>query len=109
MSSSWETQGPKSKVVDTHYHVAYFYGFVSAILALAILFGMDGRIPYENLVVLAVMIALTIAHLRVSDATERDATWAPSATTLLALPLLFGFPIGTYLGVKLLINASKLK
>jgi hypothetical protein len=34
---------------------------------------------------------------------------APTAPTLLSLPLLFGFPIGTYLGVKLLLNASKLK
>lgn len=108
MSSSWDSQGPKSKVVDTHYHVGYFYGFLSAIFALGFFLSLSKEISYEHLAFLAVAIALTIGHFKVSDAAENDKSWVPAASMVLALPLLFGFPIGTYLGVKLLINAPRL-
>jgi len=109
MSSSWETQGPKSKLVDTHHHVAYLYGVIAAILVLGILFKLSEGISHENIVVLLVVIALAIVHFKVSHAAECDKTWVPIATTVLALPLLPGFPIGTYFGVKLIANALKLK
>lgn len=107
--SSWESKGPKSRVVDTHYHVGYFYGFLSAILALGFFLSLSRGISYEHLAFLVLAVALTIVHFKVSAAAESDKGWVPAASIVLALPLLFGFPIGTYLGVKLLVNAPKLK
>lgn len=109
MSSSWDSEGPKSKVVNTHYHVGYFYGFLSAISALGFVLSLDKGVSYQHLAFLLVVIALTIGHFKVSDAAEHDKSWVPAASVVLALPLLFGFPIGTYLGFKLLANAPKLK
>jgi hypothetical protein len=109
MSSSWESQGPKSKVVDTHYHVGYFYGFLSAIFALGFVLSLKAGISYQHLAFFALTIALAVGHFKVSEAAESDKNWVPVASTILALPLLFGFPIGTYLGAKLLVNAKKLK
>jgi prepilin signal peptidase PulO-like enzyme (type II secretory pathway) len=109
MSSSWEAQGPKSKLVDTHYHVGYLYRFVAVILVLGILFNLSEGLSFELCIVLLVVIALSIVHFRVSHAADRDESWVPVATTFLALPLLFGFPIGTYFGAKLMFNAFRLK
>lgn len=109
MSSSWDSPGPKSKVVDTHYHVVYFYGFLSALFALGLFLGRDKGIPYEHVAILAVLVALTVGHFKVSNAAENGKEWVPAASMVLAIPLLVGFPIGTFLGVKLLINASRLK
>lgn len=109
MSSSWESQGPKGRVVDTHYHVGYFYGFLSAIFALGFVLSLKTEISYQHLAFFVLAIALAIGHFKVSEAAESDKNWVPVASTVLALPLLLGFPIGTYLGVKLLVNAPKLK
>lgn len=109
MPSSWEAQGPKSKLVDTHYHVGYLYSIVAVLLALGIFFNLSKGFPYEVFIVLLVVIALSIVHFRVSHAADSDQSWVPMASTFLALPLLFGFPIGTYFGAKLMFNALKLK
>lgn len=109
MSSSWDSSGPKRKVVDTHYYVGYFYGFLGALAALVLLGSLSRGISYPHLALLAVAIALAFGHFRVSEAAENDKDWVPVATMVLAVPLIFGFPIGTYLGVKLLANACQLK
>jgi type III secretory pathway component EscV len=109
MASSWEVQGPKSKLVDTHYHVGYLYRIVAVLLVLGILFNLSNGFPLEMFIVLLIVIALSIVHFKVSHAADSDETWVPVATTCLALPLLFGFPIGTYFGAKLLFNALRLK
>jgi hypothetical protein len=109
MSSSWDSPGSKSKVVDTHYHIAYFYGFLSAIFALGFLLSLGKEISYQHLGFLILGIALTVGHFKVSDAAESDKNWVPAASTILSVPLLLAFPIGTFFGVKLLINVAQLK
>jgi hypothetical protein len=109
MPSSWETSGPKRKLVDTHAYVGYFYGFISTLLALVLAFSMNGGIAPAYLAVLGLGIMLTLGHFKLSDAVERDRHWVPAASVLLALPLLLAFPIGTYFGSVLLVNTARLK
>lgn len=66
-------------------------------------------ISYQLLSFCAVAIALCIGHFKLSEAADNDKNWVPVASTILSLPLLIAFPIGTYLGVKLLVNALRLK
>ena len=107
MSSSWDRPGPQRTVVDLHCYVSYWYGFIAALVALAVVIG--GRLPnIEEIVILAVLAALCIGHHKTSEAAERNANWVPLASVLLALPLLVSFPIGTYLAVRLFINAPKM-
>jgi hypothetical protein len=109
MTSSWDSSGPKRKVVDTHYHVGYFYGFLAAIAALGLLATFESGISYPHLAFFALASALAFGHFKVSEAAENDQGWVRVASMALGIPLLFGFPIGTFLGIKLLINAAQLK
>jgi hypothetical protein len=109
MASSWESTGPKSKIVDSHQHIGYYYGFVAALFALAFLVTFTSERSYPVLGAAIVCAALALVHFKVSDAAENDKPWVAGASSLLSLPLLVAFPIGTFFGVKLLINTAKLK
>ena len=113
MTSSWASNGPKSKVVNTHYHVAWLYGIgiaifaaVSAIVNLMKGISMANILP--DIIIIIVFIALIFAHLKTSSAAEKDQKWAPIVSLVLSVPLLIVFPIGTFFGIKLLVNAIKL-
>jgi len=109
MSSSWASSDPKSKVVDTHYRVGHFYGFLGAIAAFGLLATFKSGISYPHLALFALASAMSFAHFKASEAAESDKEWVPVASMALAIPLLLAFPIGTYLGIKLLTNAAQLK
>lgn len=109
MASSWESTGPKSKIVDSHHHIGYYYGFVGALCALSFLVTLNSARSYPVLAAAIVFGVLAFVHFKVSDAAENDKPWVAGASSLLALPLLIAFPIGTFFGVKLLINTVNLK
>lgn len=107
MSSSWDRPGPQRTVVDLHSYVGFWYGFLAVVFSLALAFG--GKVPeIGQIVFLIVLAALCVAHRKTSDAAESNARWVPLVSVLLALPLLLSFPIGTYLAVRLIINAPQM-
>lgn len=110
MASSWDSPGPKRKLVDTHSHVGYLYGFLAVVFALLLSMGL-GRADFDfkNYGIVALFAALAFCHFKVSAAAEKDKHWVAGASFGLALLLLPAFPIGTFFGCKILINALNLK
>lgn len=108
MPSSWDSDGPKRKLVTTHFHICCWYGLVSAVLALFLVLTLAQGISYPHLTLLAGSVGLLIAHHKIGAAIEEDRKWAPAATILLSLLLLPAVPVGTFFGIKLFVNASKL-
>ncbi|MFZ6711662.1 hypothetical protein [Undibacterium sp. TC9W] len=105
MASSWDGPGPKRKLEDMHRYSCYLYGLVTIFFALGIFATGGQSIPHIALFILTA--TLSFAHFKLSAAVEQDKTWSRSASMALAFPLLLGFPIGTYMGVTILINAVR--
>ena len=63
----------------------------------------------KTLFICGIVIAWAFAHYKTSDAVETGKKWASTASYILAIPLLFGFPIGTILWRQNDVACSKLK
>jgi ABC-type amino acid transport system permease subunit len=94
-----------------HLYFAVMYAFVSLLCLYALYesYSKGWGELIKMLFVCGIFIAWTFAHYKTSDAVETGKKWASTASYILAIPLLIGFPIGTFFGVRMMSHASKLK
>lgn len=111
MSSSWDSNSPVRPLTSMHLYFAVLYAFVSLLCLYSLYENVStgGDELVKMLIACGIFIPLTFAHYKTSNAVETGKTWASTASYILAIPLLFGFPIGTFFGVRMLSHASKLK
>lgn len=83
-----------------HTYICVMYALGAGIAGLSLLM----HFAVGALILCLVIAALSFAHSKTGNALERNKSWAPAASGLLALPVLFVFPIGTALGAYLLFN-----
>jgi len=91
-------------VARVHRWLSYFYGFL---LVCTLIFLILGRNIVHSSDMIPGMIFFSIfigIHYLTSVGAEKKAPWARGLSILLAILLLFGFPIGTVLGIILLSN-----
>lgn len=89
-----------------HRTIAGLYGLVAVLFGLFLLFGSDDPSrTFLLLVIPAVMLLPVALHLAIAYGAERCKPWARIASIVLGVLMLPGFPIGTALGIWLLINA----
>ncbi len=106
--SSWDKAGPQRTVVDLHSYISYWYAFLAALFLIAIALNWSKGVDIGMVALLVVLAVLAFVHRKTSDAAESRQSWVSLVSVLLALPLLLSFPIGTWLAIRLLINAPKL-
>jgi hypothetical protein len=91
---------------SAHRTIAGLYGLGTAVIALVMLLDDESRLPLIARVLIPAMPLVPLAlHLAIAYGAERCMPWARVASIVLGLLMLAGFPIGTALGVWLLINA----
>jgi hypothetical protein len=109
MSSSWDHPGAQRTVVDLHSYVSYWYIFLAALSAFVTFVKWQDESAASTLAMAIGLAVLALIHRKTSDAAESNKPWVPLASILLAFPLLLSVPIGTWLGIRLMINAPQLK
>ncbi|BBB64127.1 hypothetical protein UNDKW_5854 [Undibacterium sp. KW1] len=111
MSSSWDSNSPVRPLTSMHLYFAVMYAFMSLLCLYSLYesFSKGGDELVKMLIACGIFIPWTFAHYKTSDAVEKGKTWASTASYILATPLLFAFPIGTFFGVRMMSHASKLK
>src|SRR5688572_9379374 len=83
--------------------LAFLYGIVMASLAFFI-FTADDPAPGASVILLFFLIPL-LFHFFVAKGAKQGKSWARRASMVIGILMLFGFPIGTIIGVYLISNA----
>ncbi len=91
------------RVQRAHRALAWFYGLMIVVFLLARL--LWSELPGSAMLLPAgVLVALFTLHLAISRAALAARPWARIASMVVGVCLLFGFPVGTVIGVYLLAN-----
>lgn len=91
---------------SAHRTIAGLYGLMSVVFGLILLFDGEGPLPsIMRVLIPAAMLVPVALHLAIAYGAERCHPWARVASIVLGFLMLAGFPIGTALGVWLLVNA----
>ncbi|MFZ6759849.1 hypothetical protein ACO0K9_21800 [Undibacterium sp. Ji50W] len=91
------------KVARTHRVLAILYGLLLAVFGF-LLYPHSG-LPSGGLIGVALLfLGLTVLHYATSVGASNKKPWARMLSTLIALLMLFAFPVGTIIGAYLLFN-----
>lgn len=99
------------KIYRTHRLLAILYMIafvgIGAAIVIPMTSGKDnvGDIPWGVYVAIALVIAIICLHWTVGGAAKERQPWACVASMVIAVLLLPGFPLGTIIGIYLLVNA----
>lgn len=96
-----------TKVSYVHYGFALFLAILG--VAMAVTYGMAG--PDDGVreglgAGIAILLPLSVVHFATARGAARRAGWARVASKCIACVLLVGFPIGTLIGIYLLLNGD---
>ncbi|WAC73506.1 hypothetical protein OU995_01790 [Roseateles sp. SL47] len=87
--------------------VAYGYLAFATLSAFVFCLSLKGRADMNPLYTALILGALGGFHLFLSDAADRKQDWSRSVSVLVAVPLIFGFPIGSIFGFIIIANSLK--
>ncbi len=106
---NWTTSAATSKVVNIHMYIAgaYFLGFI--VFGGAALAGSKTSSSAFEVAFPWLILMMSVMHYQTSKAVDKERRWALNVSEILALPLFFGFPIGTALCFYLLKNLRVLR
>ena len=99
------------RIYRTHRLLAILYMIAFAGIAAAIVIpmmsGKDdvGDIPWSVFAAVVLVVAIISLHWTVGGAAKERKPWARVASIVIAILLLPGFPLGTIIGIYLLVNA----
>lgn len=97
----------KTKVFRTHRALAWFYGLSGFGIAAINLIGARGRVNLSLILFICLFALLILVHYATAKACKEGRPGGRTASTAIAILMLFGFPFGTIVGIYLLINTSK--
>ena len=106
-SRGWSGPHPSGRVAGAHKVVGVLYLILALMFTLGLVFGRRGALDVGMAVGTVAIFAFGMSHLLLSRAAMRTRTWARGPSILVALPLLFAFPIGTFFAVVIIINSAK--
>ncbi len=97
------------KVARAHRAISWFYAVLGIALTAAIL--IPAEHPLDALAGLAVMLAIfgglfSLHHFTAKGAREKK-QWARAVSSIIGVIMLPGFPVGTMIGIYLLVNANR--
>ena len=94
-------------VARTHHLLSWLYLFLTGLLLIAFIW--RGSIPEgdQSIFVLAIFGGMFLLHRHVSNAAMARQAWARAASVVIAVLLLFAFPVGTLAGLFLLYNSRE--
>lgn len=95
------------KVYRVHRALAWFYGVLLCLSLVLGAMGLEGSNSMGPLVGAIVFLGLfvTVHHLIAKGAKNKQ-RWAQGGSAVVAILMLFGIPIGTIIGIYLLVNNS---
>ncbi|MFZ6654179.1 hypothetical protein [Undibacterium sp. TJN19] len=91
------------KVARTHRALALLYGLLLLVLGY-MLYPHSGKPNNALISVFSIFLSLTVLHYATSVGAYNKRPWARMTSTLIALLMLFAFPVGTIIGAYLLFN-----
>jgi lysylphosphatidylglycerol synthetase-like protein (DUF2156 family) len=91
------------KTYRTHMALAWLYGVVMT--AFAFIFAMSADRPSGAFVILLFFLVPLLFHFFIARGARERKSWARRASFGIGVLMLFGFPVGTMIGVYLLSNA----
>ncbi len=99
------------KTARAHSAISYFYGFVGLLACVFpyLVMTSQGNGPGDVLlasVFPALFFGMSFLHLAVARGAKQQKNWARLATIVIGVLSLFGFPVGTIIGIYLLVNSS---
>lgn len=97
------------KVFRVHRALAWLYAILSVLFIMTFFVGInssDNNIPPVFYYVLGFLICVSIVHFVISRGAKNGRLWARNSSFIVALIMLFGFPVGTIIGVYLLFNSG---
>ncbi len=97
----------KTKVFRTHRALAWFYGVLGFALFAAYLIGTRGRLNWDLAFLICLVALPAMIHYATAKACKEGRPGGRTASIAIAILMLFAFPIGTIIGIYLLINTSK--
>ena len=105
MTISGESVEPNEKTYRAHVALACLYGVV--VLALVAISAASGKgdDTSPGAILALVMMVPTVIHFMIARGAQRRAGWARICSMILGILMLPGFPIGTIVGIYLLVNA----
>lgn len=106
-SRAWRGPHPSARVAGTHKIVGVIYLVFAVMFTLAMMFGRQGGLEVGMVVAAVAFFVFAAIHLGLSRGATRNLKWVRGVSIVAALPLLFAFPIGTFLGVVIIINSAK--
>lgn len=93
-------------VVARTHHVLAWLGFVATLLILLTIFSSK-EVPVEAFLLAAVTGGMGLVHRHVSNAAMLKQAWARTTSIVIAVLILFGFPLGTLVGFYLLYHTRQ--
>jgi uncharacterized membrane protein len=100
------------KVFRVHRALSWLYACLSVLFIITLGVGInssDNHIPPELYYILSFLICFSILHFVISKGAKNGKLWARNSSFIVALLMLFGFPVGTIIGVYLLFNSGNWK
>jgi VIT1/CCC1 family predicted Fe2+/Mn2+ transporter len=96
----------RTKVFRVHRALAYVYAFAGS--AVCLVMGVSGDLHMATALPLVLVLAFVFAlHFLTARACKNDKPWGRKASIALSVLMLFGFPVGTLVGIYLLVNTWK--
>ena len=90
------------KIARAHRALAFLYGLCALVFGIYVLF--DGVSPMF-LSTSALLVLLVVLHIAVGRGARARKPWARIASIVIGVLMLLGFPIGTLIGLYLIVNA----
>ncbi len=95
------------KVGRAHRALAALYGLATLFFIYALVLDHESINSMPGVILLTGLVAgLCSAHLAASIGASNAKPWARTLSIIIAVPLLIGFPVGTFVGIYILINSS---
>ena len=98
---------PNIKVFRAHRALAFLYGLLGIVCLAAALFGSGGMTNASLIVVLIFFAIIFSVHFFTARACRDGKPAGRIASIVIACLMLFGFPVGTLIGIYLLVNTWK--
>jgi membrane-bound ClpP family serine protease len=92
------------KVARAHRALSWLHALMLVLLGAMIFFVKDANMPNGVFVVLAFFAALFALHYFIGRGASARQHWARVASIMVAVLMLLGFPVGTIIGIYLLMN-----
>jgi len=110
-SQSWQGDPSRVSVVRAHSYFGIMYSIGAVLMALSSLanYAKGGADLGLAIAMFAMAALLAVSHFKTSSAVGAKKGWGRGASVLLSIVALLFFPIGTILGVYMLVNVPKMK